>query len=148
MFRKTFSGAVIVSGVLAVAGLLSPASAWADDKKKEDKPALSGTWGKKDGELKIEFVDKEVMKILPHGDKAPIAIVCEYAVDKEGLVKVKVTELEAKDEVKKKLQEHAPVGLKFTFKWKKDGDAAKLEDLTGDNIDSLKPRLEGDFEKK
>lgn len=147
MFRKTFGGAVIVSGILALAGLLSLASAWADDKK-EDKLALSGTWGKKDGELKIEFVDKEVLKILPHGDKAPITIVCEYAVDKEGLVKVKVTELEATEEVKKKLREHAPVGLKFTFKWKKEGDAVKLEDLTGDKVDSLKSRLEGEFEKK
>src|SRR5262245_36314721 len=63
-------GVVLACGVLALASL----SASADDQKG-NKPALSGTWGKKDGELKIEFADKDVMKIAPHGDSAVIAIV-------------------------------------------------------------------------
>src|SRR5262249_9603528 len=61
---------------------LACASATADDKKAE--PALSGTWGKKDGELKIEFADKNVLKIVPHGDPAVIAIVCDCTVAPEG----------------------------------------------------------------
>lgn len=160
MFWKTFSGTVIACGLLGVtslhllpghgcpgAKLLSPSLALADEKK-DDKLTLSGNWDKKDAELKIEFADKKVMKILPHGDKAMITIVCEYTVDKEGHVKATVTELEANEEIKKKVQAHVPVGLKFDFKWKAEGDTAKLEDLKGDNTDTLKSRLEGDFEKK
>src|SRR5262249_13292482 len=44
------------------------------DDKKGDSAALSGTWGKKDGALKIEFAAKGVLKIAPHGDSAVIAI--------------------------------------------------------------------------
>src|SRR5262245_43240701 len=63
-------GAAVACAVLAVAGLhvpphngcpgarlLSLASASAGEKK-DDKPALSGTWAKKDGEVKLEFADK------------------------------------------------------------------------------------------
>jgi len=161
MVLKTLS--CLACGVLAVAGLhvapsngcpgtsllpLACASASADDKK-DDKPALSGTWAKKDAQLKIEFAGKDVLKILPHGDDPVIVIVCDYTVEKEGLVKAKVTGLEAKEEIKQKVQEHVPVGLTFSFKWKMNGDAAKLDELKGDkNVDTLKSHLEGDFEKK
>jgi hypothetical protein len=162
MFLKALSGgAVLACGVLAVAGLHQPpngcpaarllglacASAPAEEPK-EDRSALSGTWGKKDGELKIEFVDKNVLKIVPHGDSTVIAIVCDYTVEKGGLVKVKVTGLEGKEEVKQKVRQHVPVGFRFSFKWTMKGDAAKLEELMGDDVEPLKSRLEGDFEKK
>jgi hypothetical protein len=143
MVKTLTCGVVLACGVLAQA---SPAVS-ADDKKG-DKPALSGTWAKKDGELKIEFADKDVLKIAPHGDPAVVAFVCDYAVDKDGLVKAKVTGFEGKEEVKKKLQEKFPVGFKFSFKWKAKGDAARLDDLTGDDVEMLKSHLEGDFEKK
>jgi hypothetical protein len=138
-------GVVLACGVLALASLAATANA-----KKGDKPALSGTWGKKDGELKIEFADKAVLKIAPHGDSAVIAIVCDYTVEKGGLVKAKVTGFEGKEEVKQKVEKHLPVGLKFSFKWTVKGDAARLDELTGkgDNIETLKSRLEGDFEQK
>ena len=136
-------GVVLACGVLLLAGL--PASA---DDKKGDKLAPAGAWGKKDGELTLAFADKGVLKIAPHGDRAGVAIVCTYTVAKGGLVKAKVTRLEAKEEVKKKLKEHVPVGFKFSFKWSVQGDAAKLEGVTGDNVETLKSHLEGDFEKK
>jgi hypothetical protein len=135
-------GVVLACGVLALAGLA------AADDKKGDRPALSGTWGKKEGELKIEFTDKGVLTIVPHGDRAVIAIVCDYTVEKEGLVRAKVTGFEGKEEVKQKVQQHVPVGLKFTFKWKASGDAARLDDLRGDDVETLKSRMEGDFEQK
>jgi hypothetical protein len=134
---------VLACGVLALASLAATA-----DDKKGDVPAPAGTWGKKDAELRIEFADKGVMKIAPHGDGAVITIVCDYAVEKDGLVKVKVTGFEGKDEVKKKIQEHLPVGFKFSFKWTVKGDAARLGDLAGENVVELKSHLEGDFEKK
>jgi hypothetical protein len=133
--------------LICVAVLACGAVALAEEKKG-DKSALSGSWAKKGAELKIEFADKDVVKIVPHGDAAIITIVCTYTVDKEGLVKAKVTGLEGKDEVKKKLQEKIPVGFKFNFKWQAKGDAAKLADVSGDDVDIFKAHMEGDFEKK
>jgi peroxiredoxin len=122
-------------------------AATADDKKV-DRPALSGTWGKKDGALKIEFTGKGVLKIAPHGDSAVIAIVCDYTVEKEGLVKAKVTGSEGKGEAKKHVQERLPVGTKFSFKWMVKADTARLDGLTGDKVEVLKHLLIGDFEQK
>jgi hypothetical protein len=164
MFLKTLSGgAVLVCGVLAATGLHSPphngcpgarllaltcASA---GEKTDDKAALSGTWGKKDAELKIAFADKGVMKILLHGDNADklIAVVCECTVEKKGLVGARVSGFEGKEEIKKAVAEKLPVGLRFRFKWTAKGNAARLEDLTGDKVPEIfKTHLEGDFEKK
>jgi hypothetical protein len=134
---------VLACGVLLLASL--PTSA---DDKNGDKPALSGTWGKKDGEPMIEFADNRVLKIAPHGDSAILAIVCEYAVGKEGLVKVKVTGFEGKEGAKKKIAEQVPVGFKFSFKWTVKGETAKLDGLAGDNVETFKSHLEGEFEQK
>lgn len=144
MLTKTFSYALVLAcGAFVVFDLPSVA-----DDKKDDKPALSGAWGKKDGELKIEFVDKDVMKIAPHGDPAMIAIVCNYTLEKEGRVNAKVTDFEGKEDIKKMIQQHFPIGFKFTFKWEAKDNSAKLDDVTGKEVDMLKSHLEGDFEKK
>jgi RNA polymerase sigma factor (sigma-70 family) len=112
----------------------------------KDKQALSGTWLQKAGALKIEFSDKDVMKVLAHD--GALTIRCEYTLGKDGLVKAKVTGLEGTDELKDKAKNHLPVGLAFRFTWKVKGDAATLEDLKGDNTEHLKGHLEGDYEKK
>jgi uncharacterized protein (TIGR03067 family) len=114
---------------------------------KRERSKLSGTWSKKAGELKIEFEDQGVLKIAPHGDSAVIVIVCNYTVEKEGLVKVKITGFEGTEEVKKKLEEKVPVGSTFAFKWTMIGDTARL-DVMGDDIEGLKSHLDGDFEQK
>jgi hypothetical protein len=120
----------------------------ADDKKVDkDKPALSGTWTQPAGDLKIAFSDTDVLKIFPHGDKVAIAIVCECKVEK-GRVKAKVTELEAKDDVKEKLKEVVPVGLEFSFRWLPKGESATLEDIKGEKAEALKAHLEGKYELK
>jgi hypothetical protein len=116
------------------------------DDKKDDK--LSGTWAKKDAELKIEFADKDVMKIAPHGDPAFINILCSYSLEKAGRVKAKITDFEGKEEVKKQVQAQFPVGYTFSFKWEPKDNISKLEDVTGDNVANLKSHLEGEFEKK
>ncbi len=113
---------------------------------KREKAKLSGTWTQKDGELKIEFADKEMIRIAPHGDSA-VAIVCSYTIEKEGLVKAKVAGFEGKEEAKQQVQEAVPLGLTFTFKWTVKGDAARLEVLMGDGLEALKSHLEGDFEQ-
>ncbi|HKA06637.1 MAG TPA: hypothetical protein VKD71_05220 [Gemmataceae bacterium] len=121
------------------------ASAPADDAK--DKPGASGIWAKKEGQLTIEFADKDVMKIAPHGG-ADAVIVCSYSMSKEGLVKAKVTELAGKEEFKEKAKSHAPVGLELSFTWKVKGETATLEDVQGKDVDVFKSHMEGDFAKK
>ena len=133
--------AVLACAVLILAG----SSAAADDK---DKPALSGAWAKKSGEMRIEFGDKGVLKLFPHGEKAGIVVVCKYSLDKDGVVKAKITELEAKEDFKEKLSQLVPVGLEFTFKCKVKENGAILEDVTGEKTDTLKTHLEGEYEKK
>jgi hypothetical protein len=143
MLPKTLKyGVVLACGVLVVA-----LSASAGDKQG-DKSTLSGTWNLKGGELKIEFVGKEVMKIAPHGDSAVIGIVCKYTVEKDGRVKAEITGFEGKEEAKKKVQEHLPVGFQFNFTWKMNGDSARLDDLKGKDVALLKSHLEGDYELK
>lgn len=136
--QNAFKFAVLACALLALAAVAA-----ADDKGK-----LSGVWDKKAGELKIEFADKDVMKISPHGDKVEFVIVCKYTVDKDGLVKAKISELKGKEEVIEKAKDKVPVGAEFSFKWKVKGDAATLDDLKGDKADGLKSHLEGDYEKK
>jgi hypothetical protein len=144
MSRKSrrYLGALVIA-VLVLAGL----SAVADDKKDDkDKPSLSGVWTRKEHQLKIEFSDKEVMKISPHGKDEVILVVCKYTVDKNGMVKAKVTELEGKE--KDKAKDHVPVDLEFSFKWQVKNDTATLGDVSGDNVEALKQHLEGDYEQK
>ena len=95
------------------------------DDKKDDKPALTGKWERKEGELKLEFADKTVLKISPHGKDEIILFLCEYTTEKDGLVKVKITGFEGKPEAKDKAKERLPVGTEFSFKWKVKGDAAR-----------------------
>jgi hypothetical protein len=127
--------------------MLAPLAA---DEKKDDKnkPGLTGTWEKKAGEMRIEFVDKEVVKFHPHGDKIVFAIVCKYSVQKDGVVKATIDDFIAKEEIKEKAKASIPIGLAFTFKWQAKNDAATLEDVKGDNVETLKSHLEGDFELK
>ncbi len=134
--------AVLFGGFLTLISV----AALADDKKDE-KPALTGTWGLAGGQVKIEFADKEVMKIFPHGDSDSAVVVCSYTVGKDAIVKAKITALEGK--AKEKLEQILPVGLEFNFKWAaKDADAI-LDDLKGEKVpDVMKSHLEGKYEKK
>ncbi len=132
-------GAVLACSVLALAGL----SAAADDK---DKPALTGVWMQKGGELKIEFCDKDVLKIFPHGDNEVIIVVCNHTIEKDKRVQATITELEGK--AKEKAKEFIPVGLVFSFTWQVKDDGATLGDLKGKNVDTLKGHLEGNYNQK
>jgi hypothetical protein len=136
-------GVVLASSVFIMASL----SASAGDKKDKDRPAPSGVWVLQGAELKIDFAEKNVMKISPHGDSNVIAIICKCSVEKEGLVSAKVTDFEGKDEVKEKLKDKLPVGTQFNFKWKVTNDTAKLNDLKGDQADHLKSHLEGEYSR-
>jgi hypothetical protein len=133
--------------LLAAVGLDVCATAEpAEDKKEDkDKSGLSGTWVLKDGKIKIEFADKEVMKIYPHGDDTTI-VVCEYTAEKDGLVKAKVSDLQGEE--KGKLKGKVPVGLEFTFTWKVKDKTAQLDDVKGEKADVVKAHMPGKYEKK
>jgi hypothetical protein len=138
MLRQT----LVCGAVLALAGV----SASADDKKDaKDKPALTGVWALQGGELKLEFADKDVLKIFPHGDAEVIAVVCSYSVEK-GVVKAKITELDGK--AKDKAKDILPVGTEFSFKWAVKDGTATLDDVKGDKAEALRSHMEGKFEKK
>ena len=142
VLRNSLAGvAVLVSVALALAARSAPA-----EDKKDAKSIPAGVWAKKDAELKIEFADKGVLKISPHGKDEFILILCKYTIEKDGLIKVKITDLEG--EAKEKVKEKLPVGLTFSFKWKAKKDAATLEDVTGENTEVFKSHMEGEFEKK
>lgn len=119
----------------------------ADDKKDEDKPKpLTGTWVRKEKEVKLEFGEKNSLKLSPIGDDDKVLIICEYTLEKDGLVKAKVTEVEGA--AKEKVTMVLPVGNEFNFKWKVEKDTAKLEDLTDFTIERFKTLIEGEYGAK
>src|SRR5262245_2890570 len=130
---------LITAALVAVVALALPAGA--DDKK--DAPAASGAWIKKDAQLRIEFPEKGVMRVAPHGDKEFI-VVCSYTM-KDGVIKAKITDLEGSAEIKEKAKDRLPVGLEMSFSWKVKDESATLEDLKGENTEILKSHMEGEF---
>jgi RNA polymerase sigma factor (sigma-70 family) len=125
-----------------------PVAAPAPDEKKDDKPKpLSGTWVKKEGELKIEYADTE-LTIYPHGENKVIVLTCSYTREKAGLVKAKVTGIDGKEDAKKIIAEKLPIGTEFTFTWKANKDSATLEDVKCEKTEILKSHLEGEFGEK
>jgi hypothetical protein len=144
MRRTTLKyGKVLACAVLVLAGL----SVSADDKKEDkDKSALTGVWTRKEGELKIEFSDKNVIKISPHGKDDVHVVLCKYTLEKDGLVKAQITDHEGKEKAKAK--EILPVGLTFSFQWKVKDGTATLDDLKGEKVELLKAHLEGKYDQK
>src|SRR5437870_15160 len=107
----------LLAGGLGLALVLAFGSGTpADDKKDKDKPALSGTWVREANglDLKFEFKDKDILEItVAAGDNGVVAI-CKYTVDKEGIVKGKITEVKEKGNFPGK----PPKDFEFSFKWK------------------------------
>jgi hypothetical protein len=88
------------------------------------------------------------MKIFPHGENDVIVIICEYTVDKDRLVKAKITGHEGKDKAKMMAQEKLPADTEFSFRWKVANDTAKLDDVKGAKVELLKSHLEGEYRPK
>ena len=118
----------------------------ADDKN--DKPTLSGCWGMKDSEPTLKFTPEGGLTIYPHGDNNAISIECTYTLSKEGLVKVKVKNIDAPEKVIDQVKNVISIGLEFEFHWTADGDKAKLEGMEGKDVEHIKDRLEGEYAKK
>ncbi len=114
----------------------------------DDKKAPAGTWAKKGADVKLEFPEKEILKVYPHGDKDAFAVICSYTLGKDGLVKAKVKDYEGSAEIKEQAKNVIPVGLEFEFTWTVKDGAGKLDDVKGDKTEPIKNHLEGDYEKK
>lgn len=109
----------------------------------DDKPTLSGIWILKNGdiEMKLDFSDKDVLKIhVHHGEKEGI-ITCDCTLEKESIVKGKITKVEGVESDK------LPVGAEFKFKWKVKDNTAILDDVESEKAPIMK-HLEGKFEQK
>jgi hypothetical protein len=141
----------LLAGVSVLAGLSGVAVA--QDKKADDKAALSGTWVREANglDLKYEFTGKDTLKISVFGGENGAIVTAKYAVDKDGLVKIKVTDVEEKGNFPSKPKK----GAEFSFKWKVKGDTATVDDFTGIGSDedktlaeAAKPLIEGEYARK
>ena len=114
----------------------------ADDKK--DKPEVT-TWLRESNGVNLTFeLGKDTLKGTVLSGENGFVATCKITIDKDGLVKAKVTEVEEKGNFPMK----PAVGLEFSFKWKVDGDKAELTDLKGDGVEDAKPIVEGEYKKK
>lgn len=115
-----------------------------DTGEKKDKPALAGVWVHTERELKIEFSDKDVLKISPRGKDEEILVLCKYTAGKEGLVKAKITAITALDVLEEaKVKELLPIGLEFSFTWRVKSNTATL-----DNVKNVEVFLKGKYNQK
>ncbi len=134
----------LLTGVPALALLVFTGSTnIADDKKDETSP--TGTWTRESNglDLKLEFVDKSVLKFSAGAGENSVTITANYTFEK-GVVKAKVTNVAMKGDFPAK----PPKGLEFSFAWKIKGDTGSLDDLKGDGIEEAKPALEGEYQKE
>jgi hypothetical protein len=122
-------------------------AALSDDKKADDKKAetktLKGTWVREAEGIKITFAFKKdtYTATVAAGDNS-VKVTCKYTIDKDGVVKSTVTDVEEKGEFPSK----PPKGLEMSFKFTVDGKKAKLDDLKGEGTDAAKPAVEGEYE--
>lgn len=119
--------------------MLTAVAAGAQDKKD----ALAGTWAREAGgfDLKVEFREKDTVKITAVSGENGAAVTAKYTVGKDGRVKAKITEVKEIG----KFAGAPPVGLEFSFTWKVKGDTATLDDVVGKDLEHAKPILEGDY---
>ena len=139
-----FSRNVLAVGL--VAGLASsgpPSRAVGDDKKAEGP---TGTWVKKGIDVKLEFPEKEVLKVYLHGDGVAHCDLLLHA--REGRAREGEDQglrREGRDQGSKTA---LPVGLEFQFTWTVKDGAGKLDDVKVEKTEPIKNHLEGDYEKK
>jgi hypothetical protein len=128
---------------VALVAFAGPAAA---DDKAEKKATLTGVWAREAGglDLKFDFTDakKGTFKLTAVGGENGVVLTCKHTV-MNGVVKAEVTAVDEKGTFPNK----PPVGFEFGFKWAAKGDAAELSELTGENIDNVRPVVEGEYKR-
>jgi hypothetical protein len=71
-----------------------------------------------------------------------VVVGCKLEV-KDGVARGEVKDVEEKGNFPNK----PPVGFEFKFKWKATVDTAELTDLMAENVDNLKPLVEGEYKR-
>jgi hypothetical protein len=128
----------------AAALVAAGGSAAQDTKKDKTAAGPAGVWTREAGgfELQFDFTAKDTLKIgVAKGDEG-VTVTCKTTV-KGGAVKAEIIKVVKKGE----FPNPPPVGFEFGFKWAATGDAAELSDLTGENIDNVRPIFEGEYKK-
>ena len=130
----------LLAGGFALALLVG--SVAAQDNK--DKPAIT-TWERESNgfDLKFEF-GKDTLKVTAMNGENGAIMNCKTTTDKEGVVKATVTEATEKGSFPPTPKK----GFEFSFKWKEDGDKAKLSDFKWEGLDEAKAIVEGEYKKK
>lgn len=137
---------VLTSFAFAAALVAAGGSTAQDTKSDKKAQGPSGVWARESGglELKLDFTDakKGGLKVtLMSGDNG-VVVGCKLEV-KDGVVRGEVKDVEEKGNFPSK----PPVGFEFKFKWKASGDTAELSELQGENIDNIKPVVEGEYKR-
>ena len=128
----------------AVALVLSAGAAAQDGAKEKKAAGPAGVWTREAGglDLKFDFTKPGTLVIGVFKGTDGAVVTSEYTV-KGGVVKAKVT----KSEEKGSFPGAPPVGMTFGFKWTAKGDTAELSDLTGEEVDQVRPIVEGEYKK-
>src|SRR5580698_10734439 len=88
----------------------------------DDKPDTVSWERESNGiDLKLD-VGKDKLKFHVFSGDNGVVVTCKMSLDKDGLVKATVTDVEEKGNFPTK----PAVGMEFSFKWKVDGDTATL----------------------
>jgi hypothetical protein len=131
-----------------VAALLVCSATRADDKVKSK---LAGTWVREAEGFEVKFVfpkekdgKPDEMKIVVANGGNGMTAKVKFSLDKDGVVKGTVTEVEEKGDFPSK----PPKGFEFSFKFTVDGKKAKLDEFKAENAEGAKPIIEGDYELK
>ena len=120
---------------------LSGGSVAAEDKKDKDKVT---TWVREVGEITLTFeMGKDTAKYTVAAGENAAIITAKLTRDKD-TIKSEVTDVE--------IQGNFPgapkKGDKESFKWVVKDDKATLSNLEGDNTDSARDVVEGEYKKK
>lgn len=114
-------------------------------KGKDKKAGPTGVWVREAGgiEVKFDFTGgKSPFKASVFKGDDGINLTCKYEI-KGGVVKAEITVVEEKGN----FPNPPPVGFEFSFKWAPKDDTAELSDLAADNIDNVKPIVEGEYNR-
>ncbi|QEL20163.1 hypothetical protein [Limnoglobus roseus] len=127
-----------------VLGLLVLAAGVALAEDKKDTPKLSGTWAREaEGmEIKFKFEEKALVITVANGDNG-ITATADYTVDKDGVVKAKVTKVVEKGDFASKTAKGFEFSMKVALKDKK----ATISDFKSEHTEA-KAVIEGEYVKK
>jgi len=131
----------LVAGGFALALVIASGSSPAQDKKDKEKAPV---WEREDSgvTLKFEFGKDTAKMTVSLGENGFVAN-CKSTTDKDGVVKLTVTEATEKGNFPRTPKK----GYEFSFKWKAADDTATLSNLKGEGLDDVKGIIEGEYKK-